>query len=401
MEEVLYFEQVICFIRIFRDQISNKIPNEFISKFLEGLQLKINDEINSCCTVGENLQDSTILSLCLDTFSALCKNEKVYHLFPEKINTLLKILCRKLLQASERDSEIQSLMLEMLTEHWHATKSFCDCHKEALTEYLMNLGNDNGIVELNREIFELINAYCCGEKIWNESLGHNGDKGFKQKFIQKITKIGVDNVKIGTEKGSNLEIVFGVMLLQTVVQNFSQYIGNKEIKELLKSTCSMIGANLKKKNPAFTASLMLIFNLIIANPSISIETLHENFNLRTLLELLQANLVTLTNLPYERKIIFHSLLELFKVIKNGVDEKVGIDRFELFRFIGNFLHLHKLYTIFEVTVKPIEKRDIILQIAGRTGSGMIGAKFNSGSEYGKNLMQFIAKAGSKFFFLIS
>lgn len=398
MEEVIYFEQVISFIRIFRNQISNKIPNKYISKFLGGLQSKINNEIDSCCTVGENLQDSTILSLCLDTFSALCKNETVYHLFPEQIDELLRILCRKLLQASESDSEIQSLMLEMLTNHWYATESFCDCHKEALGEYLMKLGNNGaGNVELNKELFELMNAYCYGQNIWYDSFGQYIADQFRNKFIQKITKIGVHNVKIGAEKGNNLKIILGVMLLQSVVQNFSQHIQDQEIKELIKSTCCMIGRDLKKKNPAFTASLILLFNLIVVNPTLSVETLHGNFNLRTLLELLQANIVTLTKFSYERKIIFHSLSELFNVIKGDVAVKVGINRIQLFRFIANFLYLHKLHTIFEVTIKPMEKRDIILQVVNRGGSGMVDVKYGSGSEYANSMMQIISKNGSKIF----
>lgn len=405
MEEVLYFEQVITYIRGFHTQISKEIPDEYLKKFLHGLHIKINDEIDSCTTVGENLQDSTILSLCLDTFSALCKNEKVYQLFPAEIDELLKILCRKLLQASEKDSEIQCLMLDMLTKHWYATLSFCECHKEALTGFLMKLGNNgDGNVQLDKEIFELIIAYCCGQKIWYDEFGQYVADEFRNKFISKMSKIGVYNVKKGADEKNNQKIVFGVMLLQSIVQNFSNHLQDEEIVTLIKSTNSMIGNNLKKKNPAFTASLMLIFNLIIANPKLSAKTLHESFNLRTLLELLQANILTLTKFSYERKIIFHALLELFKVVKDEDAQKLGIDRFQLFRFIAIFLHLHKLHEVYEVTLKPKLKRDIILHVVNNTGRGdvgdMINASYGAPNQFVEAMVEIIGDPNSKKIFFL-
>lgn len=397
MTEVRYFEQVILFFKVFKVQISKKVPDEYIQKFLKGLKTKIEEEIDSC--QGEMLQDSTILSLCLDTLAIVCKNDKVYGLFPQEIDSLLKILCQKLLNASGRDSEIECLMLDMLTEHWYATGSFCDCHKEALTSYVMKLGNNgDGNVLLDGHLLSLLNAYCNGQKIWYGEFGRYIADNFRNSFLQKMVKIGVFNVKEGANKSDAQLIVSGVLLLQSIVQNFKDHLQDSEVVELIKSTTSMIGSNLKKKNAAFTSSLMLIFNFMIAYPQLTAKTLHETFNLRTLVELLQANIVTMTKHSYERKCIFHGLLSLFSSMSHEDCNKTGINRYEFFIFLARFLYLHKLLEEFETLVKPKVKREIILNVVGKGKEAQID--LNSASQiksrdYIQQIMEVMADPRSK------
>jgi hypothetical protein len=77
--------------------------------------------------------------------------------------------------------------------------------------------------------------------------------------------------------------------------------------------------------------------------------------LRTLLELIQANIVTLSQYSYERKCIAQGAIALCKVL-GECQANTGVDRFNLFLFISHFLHLHKLLETFEKVHEPKEKR---------------------------------------------
>ena len=403
MYDAKYFEHVQLFFKVFRKKLKSKIELSVLAAFIQALQKKIDEEIEVCIS-DEELHDSTILNICLCIFQAVCENSALYKDFPEDLDKLLKDLCSKLLIASQKDSEINDIMLNLLKQHWTTTRSFCQCHQECLSNYVMKL--DPKATHLDQALLGLLKAYCKGSKNWFSAIeaqsGRQQAETFRGNLVKQLYLLANGSIENGVEKRDNQKVVCGMMLLQSVLLTLSSSLSDDDIKQIIKKTNNTIGANMKYKNCAFNASLMVVFSAVTANPKIAVQTLHESFCLRTLLELLQANIATLTGHSYERKVIIHAMILLCKVLgeTEGAGAKTGLNRFWLFAFSADLLHLHKILEEYEKIIKPKTKRKIADHVATEDYKGMDSIGLGMGAdkasdEYLKNVVNSIIASTGK------
>lgn len=133
-------------------------------------------------------------------------------------------------------------------------------------------------------------------------------------FLQRCIYLGTNTRKSGQRHKSNIQTAFGYMLLETLAQNFHEYLTSSDWQTILSDACNGIKSPI---NPdcVFKSSLTLLLSSIVYNPRQTLQYLiNTELFIFTLKKFLQYR-KTLIAQSYLRKVAINSFIEIMRYIK--------------------------------------------------------------------------------------
>ena len=227
------------------------------------------------------------------------------------------------------DSSYIEMVQMMMRSHIAATKRLAGVHTKYIGNYFLRKRYSNS---LSVDTFHLLNSYnlYMGEAYVDPSL--------RDRYLLELQTLVGHNLKKRRNNMMGVNACFGLLLFQSMVSSLREHMSRSQIVEVV--TSSMTCLEVCEKNESVQAACFSTINVcLVYEAKIAIQTLADRSFLIPYISLLNRKFITITQTPYDRKILVLSVVSLLRNTM-GTEQFARVNHDEVFRFGFYLLDYH-------------------------------------------------------------